>query len=967
MRQNDFDEIMKETELDSAKMILSLASELREKELELAALRSKSFEEIQRNKKATEAEFEALIQGQEADIRKRETEIARLMVETESSLWQKHQAMLEEAITKHRLELEGERTLLNEEIARKEREILEQKKNLRLEMETLFKKWETEREEDFKNERKTFIEELKLGRDTARREAEERAGQIEALWKEKLAQSASEMAARHELELEEAVNRARRERLAEIEEQGGRQSTELARKEQELHESHAKRLESVKAALEKDFSARLARLEADSSARAAELEEALKRTEGDLSRRQSQWEAKYAELKAIYAEKETALEKRRKETEDALTASERALSAQREKLENEFELKAEKLKKELARKEKLLENETAENLAELQERFAAREKLLEEREARIAAEREELAVFRGQAAETTRRRETEITKIFEDRFALFKTSMEEAERAKELELARKQEEAGRQFALLSAQKDAALARAEDQAHENEELKRLLAEKDAYLHRMDEQEQERASRLRGKLEEEFGLKAQALRAQLAAGEEAARKNFEERLRAETDTLAAQYRVKEAGLTAQRDLMNAQAVELETRFMEALGAKERENAESIKKALVGLNSQLETAREAGEKERAELRLRAEGTASALRAEFEARQKNGEKEHEQRLRDAEKQAFAAARLELEAENKKAEELLQRRIADLESRNHILDQNLEFTRQAREADRALARKLKEEIELITVRLDKTEQEKQDLIQEKLSQAKDLRLTLEKEFLGKLEGIEKNYMSQLSDALRRGEGKEKALQDEYFKKLALFRDEYAGKRDEQLKEQESNYLERESRLRAALEEGYKLKEKTLITRYEQMESNYESALSEKTMQLDNDRSMAESVARLKSELETRNHELNSKIAEHDRALEAARGALEASFAAAKKELEDDHRMKTSQIEKERAKLKGLLEQEQQLVADLQKREAALLGSYAAKEAAMIKDFEASRKRLEDEYQARLRSQGGTT
>ena len=61
---HDFEDILKETELDSAKMILRLTSELREKELEVASTRTRSFDEIQRNNKAKEAEFEALMRAQ---------------------------------------------------------------------------------------------------------------------------------------------------------------------------------------------------------------------------------------------------------------------------------------------------------------------------------------------------------------------------------------------------------------------------------------------------------------------------------------------------------------------------------------------------------------------------------------------------------------------------------------------------------------------------------------------------------------------------------------------------------------------------------------------------------------------------------------------------------------------------------------------------------------------------------------
>lgn len=895
MEQDDLDEILKETELDSAKMVLRLSSELREKELELAALRSKSFEEIQRNNKAKEAEFEALIQGQEAGIRKRESELARLMVETESRLWQKHQAMLEEAISRHRSEIEEERARLNEEVARKEREVLEQKKNLRLEMEELFKKWETEREADFANERRTFVEELKLGRESAQREAEERSRHLEALWKEKFSQHTAETDARHAIALEEAVNKARQERLAEMKEMSDRLN---------------------------------------------------------------------AEIKRLYAEKESAMDRSRRETEEALLASERALEERRNRLETEFSAKYEKLRNELDRKEKQLEAEFSENSAELARRLSIREKALEEKEARITAEREELSGFRDQAAETIRRREAEITRVFEDRFALLKASMEESAAARELEFSRRTEAAALRFGALEAQKDEAQRRAAELSAENDELKRRLGERDAELRRMEEQEHERTARLRKTFEDEFSLKTQDLIARLDAEGEEARKGLEDRLRTESDRLAAQYRIKEEGLAALRESLGAQVSEMEKKFMETLRVKERESAENAARTVAALNDRLAEARDAAARDQAALRLKAEEALSAQSAVFEAGLREKDEQNERRLREAEKRISDEAARRLEMETGKIEESFQRRVSELESRANIMEQNLASARAAREAAQAQIRKLREEIELLTVGLDRSEQEKQALIQTNLSQAKDIRLALEKEFLEKLSGVENNYLAQLAEAIKLGEAREKDLLHESFKKLSFLKDDCSARSAAQLKEMESAYLERETRLREALEDGYRLKEKSLLTRYEQMERNYEAALSEKTIQLDNDRSMAESVARLKTELEERNKELNSRIAEHDRVLEDTRRSQEAAYAAARKEMEDEHRVKSEQLEKERAKIKALLEQEQRLVSDLQKREAALQESYAAKEAAMAREFELSRKRLESEYQARLKEPG---
>jgi len=962
METDDFEEILKETELDSAKMIFRLTSELKGKELELASLRSKSFEEIQRNNKAKEAEFEALIEAQETRIQKRESELARMMVEKEAGLWQKHQTILEAAIAKHRAELEEERGRLNEEVARKETEVLEQKKNLRAEMETLFKKWETEREEDFKNERKTFLEELKLGRETARKEAEDRARQMEELWKEKLAQNASELEARHQLELEEARSGLRREHLAEIKGLNARLNEDVAGKERQIYENYTVWIEKNKKLLEDDFSKRLSRIEADYVARVSGLEEALKKSEADFSRRQAAWEKKHAELKSSYLEKEAAIEASAKDWEAAALEAEKKLIDKHAKFEKELLLRSEKLRTELARKEKALETEFAANTTELQERFDSRERLLAERETKLSGEREELNRFRNQVADTIHQRETELARAFEERYALLKESLEESSRIKELGLARKYEEARQQLSILVGQKDAALARGAALAEDGEELKRLLAEKDAGLRAMDEAEHARASQLRKKLEEEFDLKVQAMRAQLTAGEEASRKNFEERLRTETARLADQYRIKETGLAAQRDLMNDQAGEMEAKFMEALKAKELENSVNIKKALDGLNAQLEAAGSAHTRELEGVRRRAEETILSQRTELEARLREKELQHEQAAQSREKQAFAAARRELELEARQAEENYQAKLLDLESRHHILEQNLKFAVQTRDESRALAAGLKEEIERLNIKLDETENERQKLIQDNLSKAKDLRQTIEKEFLDKLEAIEKNYLGQLADTIRRGEDQEKNRQEEYFRKLEFIKEEYAARLAERIKEMEDSAAERENRMRAALENSYKLKAKALTTRYEQLDRNYESLLSDKTMQLDNDRSAAESVSRLKSELEARNKELNSKILERDKDLEEAKQAQETSYAAAKKKLEDDQRMKTAQMENERVKLKGLLEQEQRLVLDLQKREAALQESYTAKETALMKEFSLAREKLEKDYQAKQRS-----
>jgi len=959
---NDFEDILRESEIDSAKMIFRLTSELKEKELELGSLRSRSFEELQRNNKAKETEFEALINAQEERIKKREQEIGKLMVEKEAHLWQKYQTMLEDAISAHRQELEGERVKLNNEVSRKEKEIIEQKKALRLEMEALFKKWEAEREADFRNERETFISELKLGREMARKEADERARQLDELWKEKLDQTRSELSARHELALEEVKGRLRQEHITEINRLTDKLTAEFARKELAMNDTYAKWLADNKKLAEDNYSNRLSQLETDFLGRIAGLEDTLKNTEEELARRQLLWEDKHTELKRFYTQKEASLETSTKETEAALLSAEKDLNAKYERLENDLLAKAEKQKLEFLKKEKALERELADRTAELQTQFAVREKTLAERETKLAREREELKLFRNQVTDIIHQREAELTKAFEERYNLLKHSLEESSRIKAMGLARKYEEVQKQYTILSVQKDDALAHAGALAKETEDLKKTLAEKDACVRNTEEKAAAESGRLRKTLENEFAMRVQAAKDQLAGTEETLKRTHEEKFKAEVARVTEHLKITEAGLAAQRELLNKQAMELENKFMESLKKKETEVAENFKSTLANMNARLESARRSRSAELAELARAKEEELLALKAEHEEHLRNKEADFSRSLGAAHKQALEAARRQAELEKKSAEDAFQIKMRDMESRRNMLEQSLAFAARDKEAAQAQTLMLKGDMENLNLKLEEIQAEKQKLIQENLSKARDLRQTIEKEFTEKLENIEKNYLSHMADTIHRSEDKEHVRTGEYFKKLEFIKQEYGAKMARQVKEMEDAFLERESKLRSALEENYKLKEKALATRYEQMERNYTSVLSDKTMQLDTDRAMADSINSLKEELENRNRELNAKIVAYDSKLEESKKALEAAYAAKMKEIQDSTRTKTAQLENERAKIKGVLAQETQLVADLQKREAALQEHYAKKESDLIKEFKETRERLENDYQAKLKA-----
>jgi hypothetical protein len=229
------------------------------------------------------------------------------------------------------------------------------------------------------------------------------------------------------------------------------------------------------------------------------------------------------------------------------------------------------------------------------------------------------------------------------------------------------------------------------------------------------------------------------------------------------------------------------------------------------------------------------------------------------------------------------------------------------------------------------------------------------------KEFLDKIKDIEQNYLGQLTDISKRSDEARRADQEEYFRKLQYVKDDFGARLAEQSKVMEASYLARERDMMAALDSAYKLKEKSLEARQAQLESNYQTVLSEKATRIETDRTLAENVGRLKDELEQKNRQLKETISAYNTRLEELETNLRSEHDARKKDLEDAHRIRASQIEAERSKLKSLLEQEQRLVTDLQKREAALQESYAAREADLARRFKEARERLEKDYQDKMK------
>jgi hypothetical protein len=962
---HDFEDILKETELDSAKMVLRLTSELREKELEVAASRSKSFEEIQRNNKAKEAEFEALMRAQEDRIAKREQELARSLVEKESALWQKYQVMLDDAVARQRNEFEAERELLKTDIEKKETELAAQKKNLRLEMESLFKKWEAEREADFKSERETFIEELKLGRETAKKEGAERARQMEELWRQKLSQQEADYRSREALSAEEIRSQMRRERVDELKALNDRLNAEYSKREQELYAHYAGWLEENKNLIEDKYARRMEASASEYRDRTARLEDALAKTRQELENREQAWEEKYAELKKFFIEKEASLAAAEKDLQAQHLARERELAERHALLERELKEDAGRRRDALFKKEKALEQQFANNLAEFAGETERRLKTIEQREADLARQREETAGLRSQIGELLAQKQQELERTFEERSSLLRQSLEESYKIKEISLAKKYEEVEHQYALLNAQKDSALAKVDSLLLESARLKDALISRDSEARGVIEAERLRMEADLRRSEEQLQSRADKLKQDTLNREEALRAEYADRVQAEAARLAAQLKIKEEALEKERAALNARAAEMEGRFLEALKAREDEVTDNFRRHTEALKAQAEAARRSWEEEKAALTAAASENSEKTRTEEYGNAAKREEEMKIFFEGREKELRAAAAASAAAAERLLAETFAVKERDLQNRVKALESSLERANDEHASSAAALSAVKDEMKLMGARLEEGERERQKLIQENLTKARDLRQTLEKEFLDKIKDIEQNYLAQLTDLSKRSDEARRGEQDEYFRKLQYIKDDFGARLAAQAKDLEASYLERERSLSAALDSAYRLKEKALEARQAQLENNYQAVLSDKASRIDTDRELANSVGRLRDELEQKNRQLKETIAAYNTRLEELENKLRSDHDARKKDLEDGHRMRAAQLEAERSKLKSLLAQEQQLVTDLQKREAALQEGYAAREADLARRFKEARDRLEKDYQDKLKDLRG--
>ncbi|HAF95720.1 MAG TPA: hypothetical protein DCG50_06710 [Elusimicrobia bacterium] len=792
---NDFEDLLKDSELDSAKMILRLTSELKEKEQEMTALRTKTFENMRSNNKAKEEEFEALMKAQEDRIKKREQEIGRLLVEKESALWQKYQKMLDDSVATHRGELEEERARLNGEVSKKEGELARQKKALRLEMEEMFKKWEAEREEDFKNERETFIAELKLGRETARKEAAERIAQMEGLFKEKLVTQASELDAAHQLEKEELKSRLRQERAEELKKLSDALSAEFEKKDRMMSESHKLWMADNKKLLEEKHLKRLAQAERDYGERIGALTEALKKAEAELPRREKLWADRNEELKKSFIEKEAALELSSAQAAELLARGEKKLSERHNELNHEILLEKERLQTEFFKKEKNLEQAFTNKTAEFAQVAQVREQGLSDRENRLLTERGELNKFREQIGQILSQRQAELQQTLDERYALLRQSLEESYKIKELSLLKKYEDIERQFSVLNSQKDAALSKAAALAEELARFKNAADENENNLRADVGKERTAIKEAQLLAEAELSAKYDRLAEELAGREKTIRADYEKKLAFETQKLTRQLEIKEESLNEQAQTLNRQANELENRLIAALKSRDAEAAQNLKKHTELLRAQaaqtdarhtaeLEAAQKQAEQRETEVHAAYENLLRKREADLEAAHKARSLEREISLRRF-----------FELEKKKLEETHLIKLSESETTIAHLTESLKSA-EASSLNAALGTsKVKEELELLTMRLEEKEQEKQKLLNDGLHKSGELRQAIEQQYLEKITNIEKNYLSQIADTIKHSEDSEKAGQNEYFRKLEFMKEEYRARLESQAKDIEEAYL----------------------------------------------------------------------------------------------------------------------------------------------------------------------------
>jgi len=112
-----------QSEIDSAKIILRLSSELKEKEAQIANMQAQIEEAAQKAAKTKELEYETLMKIREEKFSRKEEEISRLLIEKENELWNRYKKILEETTNRYRRDVSAEKEKLELILKEKEEEL----------------------------------------------------------------------------------------------------------------------------------------------------------------------------------------------------------------------------------------------------------------------------------------------------------------------------------------------------------------------------------------------------------------------------------------------------------------------------------------------------------------------------------------------------------------------------------------------------------------------------------------------------------------------------------------------------------------------------------------------------------------------------------------------------------------------------------------------------------------------------
>lgn len=990
MEDRDFEEIADTAELDAAKMVMRLAAELRDKDAELAALRLKAMEEVQRHRKAKDAEVEAVASAQEERMSGRERELAEMWVKKEAELWQKYQMLLDAALSKNREELEEERKRFQEELRKREAELPTQRNLLRREMEDAFKRWEAEREEQLKYERETFVRELELGREVAHKEARERIVQVEEIWKQKLAQQERELNARYQSDIQTSRRKIREEAFKEV----GRMEEEYAskslamdgeikalrenlqadfdRKEEELHSRYQDWMEENRRGMETETERRQKKVEADYKAQLSRVSGSVARLESELSSRETEWRQKYDELQAHFHNKELNLERMRKDMTGENLANENGLAQKYQQMESELRVALARQREELDRREQQLREEASRRENELSRAAETRQAELEEQAARLSREQQELGRRQSELSNLFRQREQELAKAYDDRLKSFQLSIEESFKVREQTIAARCQQMEKQQETILHQKESAFEQLKRLKDENASLKNQLEMKENAVAEKISQEQQKSREHREKFELAVHRRQEKLEAQYIEKEQQLARAYSEKLEMERARLEAQSKIREKAISEREQKLQQEALAGQTRLLEELNAKEAEMELRYQEGVRNLAKELEESRGRHEAETARLRAGLEEEKKNLKEEVSALERRLKEENEAALKKAEESHRAEiARIGEEAVSRhesglaralgESEEQHKRKILELENTNRLLEQQCQSLVRAQVSAAEDEKITKEQLQSLYLQIQQMESEKQRFQTVLERKCREAGKQAEEEYRRRAEKAESDYSVWRAKFAEDAHERERTREAGHLQKLEMLRQELSSKYRNQAEELERIYMEKESSALKAMEENYALIEKTLEARYQQMEKSYQAVLINRTMAVEQDKRLAGDITKLKEELESKAAELTSKLQSEDKRNREIRDKLEREYEKRKAELEESNRIRAVQVENERAKLSAWMLQEEKLLSELQKRELVLRETASRKEAELEDKFEKNRARLEKEYAVKLK------